>query len=156
MADSRMKSAANFGTSGLAQWKFVPLHRVRTSTENKRVWAESFTGGQKFHSNPGNLKKRGDRAFSEGINSTLLCLYIQQYDDDSYSGVDAWDGVEFNRKNTWFSHADLFIQYLRSCNFFYNKDNLLPMSLILSAKTFQRFPALALRRFHKATNRSGE
>jgi hypothetical protein len=83
----------------------------------KRVWAESFTGGEKFHSHPGKLKKRGDWAFTEGVNSSLLHVYIQQYDNDSYPGVDAWFGVEFNRKNTWFPHFDLFSQYLRRCNY---------------------------------------
>jgi hypothetical protein len=58
-----------------------------------------------------------DVAFADGINSVLLHVYIQQYDDDSYSGVDAWFGTEFNCKNTWFGQMDLFTTYLRRCGF---------------------------------------
>jgi hypothetical protein len=48
----------------------------------KKVWAESFTcGGPDFSRYPGEMKKRGDRFFTEGINSTLLHLYIEQPDE---------------------------------------------------------------------------
>ncbi|MDR2674181.1 MAG: hypothetical protein LBC18_04755, partial [Opitutaceae bacterium] len=84
----------------------------------KRVWAESFTsGGDEFRRHPARLKRRGDWAFTEGVNSSLLHVYIQQYDNDDYPGVTAWFGAEFNRKNSWFPHIDLFTLYLRRCNF---------------------------------------
>ncbi len=31
--------------------------------------------------------------------------------------MNAWFGNEFNRKNTWFSHLDLFTLYLKRCNY---------------------------------------
>ena len=62
------------------------------------------------------MKKRGDRFFTEGINNTLLHVYIQQ-PDETLPGVNAWFGNEFNRNNTWFSQMDLFIQYLKRTNF---------------------------------------
>ncbi|WP_303208009.1 glycosyl hydrolase [Bacteroides oleiciplenus] len=88
----------------------------------KHVWAESFTSGswdnnKSFSSYPKRLKRYADYYFAEGINSTLLHVYIQQAYEDVYPGVDAWFGTEFNRKNTWFSHVDLFIQYLKRCNY---------------------------------------
>jgi hypothetical protein len=82
------------------------------------VSAESFTcGGNAYGRYPEVMKRRGDWSFTEGINNTLLHLYIQQAHEDSYPGIDANFGNEFNRKNTWFKHIDLFITYLRRCNF---------------------------------------
>ncbi len=82
----------------------------------RKVWAESFTAGKKSYARyPYVMKQRGDRFFTEGINSTLLHLYIQQPDDVA-PGVNAWFGNEFNRNNTWFSQIDVFIQYLKRCN----------------------------------------
>jgi hypothetical protein len=42
-------------------------------------------------------------------------VYIQQAYEDKYPGVESWFGVEFNRKNTWFSQIDLFTDYLKRC-----------------------------------------
>lgn len=63
------------------------------------------------------MKQRGDRFFTEGINSTLLHVYIHQPFEDREPGMDAWFGNEFNRKNTWFSQMDVFTNYLKRCNF---------------------------------------
>lgn len=84
----------------------------------KKVWAESFTsGGPNFGRYPYTMKQRGDRFFTEGINATLLHLYIHQPYEDRDPGMSAWFGNDFHRKNTWFSHMDLFSDYLRRCNF---------------------------------------
>ena len=87
-----------------------------------KVWAESFTSGswdnnESFKSYPQKLKRVGDWAFTEGVNSTLLHVYIQQPYVNDYPGIDAWFGTEFNRKNTWFSQMDLFTLYHKRCNF---------------------------------------
>ena len=83
----------------------------------QKVWAESCTsGGPVFSRYPYVMKQRTDRFFCEGINSTLLHLYIQQPDEVHYPGVSAWFGNEFNRKNIWFEQMDLFTDYLRRCN----------------------------------------
>lgn len=82
-----------------------------------QIWAESCTsGGPAFSRYPRLMKQRVDRFFTEGINSTLLHLYIQQ-PDDRKPGLDAWFGNEFNRNNTWFGYMDLFTSYLKRCNF---------------------------------------
>mgnify|MGYP002852262554 CR=1 FL=1 len=82
-----------------------------------RIWAESCTaGGPAFSRYPRMMKQRVDRFFTEGINATLLHLYIQQM-DDSKPGRDAWFGNEFNRNNSWFDGMGPFIEYLRRCNF---------------------------------------
>lgn len=89
----------------------------------KKVWAESFTAaGKEFSRYPYVMKQRGDRFFTEGINSSLLHVYVHQ-PDDNLPGVNAWFGNEFNRNNTWFSHLDVFIQYLKRCNLMLQQGN---------------------------------
>ena len=82
------------------------------------VSAESFTcAGDAYSRYPATMKRRGDWSFTEGINNTLLHVYIQQPYGDRLPGVNAWFGNEFNRLNTWFTHMDLFTLYLKRCNF---------------------------------------
>jgi len=62
------------------------------------------------------MKQRGDRFFTEGINNTLLHVFIEQ-PDELVPGMNAPFGNEFNRHNTWFDYMDLFTQYLKRTNF---------------------------------------
>lgn len=83
-----------------------------------KTYAESFTcGGAAYSRYPASMKARGDRFFTEGVNSSLLHVYIDQPYEDKYPGVNADFGNEFNRHNTWFNDLDLFITYLKRCNF---------------------------------------
>ena len=89
----------------------------------KKVSAESFTcSGAPFSRYPAKMKQRGDRFFTEGINNTLLHVYIQQ-PKDTMPGINAWFGNEFNRNNTWFSQMDLFTTYLKRTNFMLQQGN---------------------------------
>ncbi|MGN6179448.1 MAG: glycosyl hydrolase [Mucilaginibacter sp.] len=82
-----------------------------------KVSAESFTAaGAPFYRYPAMFKKRGDRFFTEGINNTLLHVYISQPQDTLPPGVTAFFGVEFNRLNTWFFDMDVFLHYMKRCN----------------------------------------
>jgi hypothetical protein len=82
-----------------------------------KVSAESFTAaGDPFSRYPAIFKKRGDRFFTEGINNSLLHVYVQQPEEKALPGLTAWFGVEFNRFNTWFFDMDDFIKYLKRCN----------------------------------------
>src|SRR5690606_35195415 len=84
----------------------------------RKVSAESFTSsGNTYRRYPALLKARADRFFTEGINSTLLHVYIHQPYEDKKPGVNTWFGTEFNRHNTWFYFMDDFISYLKRCNF---------------------------------------
>ncbi|MCF0196754.1 MAG: glycoside hydrolase family 2, partial [Bacteroidaceae bacterium] len=84
----------------------------------QKVWAESCTaGGPNYSRYPAVMKGRTDRFFCEGINATLLHLFIQQPDDTTLPGISAPFGNDFQRKNTWFSQMDLFTDYLRRCNY---------------------------------------
>ncbi|MDP2335791.1 MAG: glycosyl hydrolase [Bacteroidota bacterium] len=83
-----------------------------------KISAESNTcAGSPFSRYPGTIKQRGDRFFAEGINNTLLHVYITQPYEDKNPGMNAWFGNEFNRKNTWFSQIDVYTQYLKRTNF---------------------------------------
>src|SRR5665647_332794 len=83
-----------------------------------KISAESNTcAGSPFSRYPGVIKQRGDRFFAEGINNTLLHVYITQPYEDKNPGMNAWFGNEFNRKNTWFSQMDVYTQYLKRTNF---------------------------------------
>ncbi|MET4142107.1 hypothetical protein ABIB30_004500 [Pedobacter sp. UYP1] len=82
-----------------------------------KVSAESFTTTDRYFLNyPATLKQRADRSFTEGINNTLLHVYIQQPDEDKIPGMNAYFGTEFNRKNTWFYDMDDFLKYIKRCN----------------------------------------
>ena len=83
-----------------------------------KISAESNTcSGSPFSRYPAVIKQRGDRFFAEGINNTLLHVYITQPYADKNPGMNAWFGNEFNRKNTWFSQMDVYTQYLKRTNF---------------------------------------
>lgn len=83
-----------------------------------KISAESNTcAGSPFARYPGVIKQRGDRFFAEGINNTLLHVYISQPYEDKNPGMNTWFGNEFNRKNTWFSQMDVYTQYLKRTNF---------------------------------------
>jgi len=83
-----------------------------------KISAESNTcGGAAFSRYPGTIKQRGDRFFAEGINNTLLHVYITQPYEDKNPGVNAPFGNEFNRKNTWFSQMDVYTKYLKRTNY---------------------------------------
>lgn len=83
-----------------------------------KISAESNTcSGKAFSRYPATIKQRGDRFFAEGINNTLLHVFISQPYEDKSPGLNAWFGNEFNRKNTWFSQFDLYTQYLKRTNF---------------------------------------
>lgn len=84
----------------------------------KLVYSESNTSGAPAFSRvPADTKLRTDKYFAEGVNSTLLHVYIHQPDTDKFPGTNAWFGTEFNRNNTWFSQIDLFTNYIKRCNF---------------------------------------
>lgn len=83
----------------------------------RQIWAESNTcGGPPFGRAPADMKGRTDRFFAEGINATLLHLYIHQAYERA-PGITAWFGNEFNRHNTWFREMDIFTVYLKRCGY---------------------------------------
>nr|WP_242507704.1 glycosyl hydrolase [Parabacteroides goldsteinii] len=83
-----------------------------------KVSAESFTCGEGSYSRyPAILKQRGDWSFTEGVNNTLLHVYIHQPYENRPPGVNTNFGNEFNRLNTWYSHLGLFISYIKRANY---------------------------------------
>ena len=83
----------------------------------RQIWAESNTcGGPAFGRAPADMKGRTDRFFAEGINASILHLYIHQAYERA-PGITAWFGNEFNRHNTWFKEMDIFTAYLKRCGY---------------------------------------
>ena len=63
----------------------------------RKISAESNTAAAApFTRYPRMMKQRSDRFFAEGINNTLLHVYISQ-PDDREPGINAWFSNEFNR-----------------------------------------------------------
>lgn len=84
----------------------------------QKISAESFTCGFYAYSRyPATMKQRGDLFFSEGINNSLLHVFISQHADAVPPGMNAPFGNEFNRLNTWYPHLDLFTDYLKRVNY---------------------------------------
>jgi hypothetical protein len=84
----------------------------------QKISVESFTsGGTPFSCYPAMMKQRGDRFFTEGINNTLLHVYISQPSEEREPGMNAWFSSEFNRLNTWYPQMDLFTSYLKRVNY---------------------------------------
>ncbi|MCK3683475.1 glycosyl hydrolase [Maribellus sp. YY47] len=82
-----------------------------------KISAESNTvAGGSFMRYPAMFKQRTDRFFAEGINNTLLHVYISQPYEDKNPGVNAWFGNAFNRKNIWYPQLDVFVDYLKRSN----------------------------------------
>ena len=83
----------------------------------RQIWAESNTcGGPAFGRAPADMKGRTDRFFAEGINASILHLYIHQAYERA-PGITAWFGNEFNRHNTWFKEMDIFTAYIKRCSY---------------------------------------
>ena len=90
----------------------------------KKVSAESFTTTDNYFLNyPATLKPLADRSFIQGINNTLLHVYIQQPFEDKLPGMNAYFGTEFNRHNTWFYDMDVFLKYIKRCNLLLQQGN---------------------------------
>jgi len=89
----------------------------------QKVSAESFTcGGKAYSRSFQDMKQRGDRFFTEGINNTLLHVYIEQ-PDERIPGQNAGFGNEFNRHNTWFNQLNQFTTYLKRSNYLLQQGN---------------------------------
>ncbi len=104
-------------------WNLGPVEcRAASSAAHiygkKVVHAESFTAGFNFIQTPATMKARGDWAFTQGINHSVLHVYIHQpYDNTKVPGVTAWFGMSFQRNNTWFEQSKAWIDYMRRCHF---------------------------------------
>ncbi|MFC2124079.1 glycosyl hydrolase [Bacteroidota bacterium] len=79
--------------------------------------AEAYTAGFNFRQTPASMKARGDWVFTEGINHTVLHVYIHQPSEEIVPGVTAWFGMSFQRNNTWFNQSKTWIDYMRRCHY---------------------------------------
>lgn len=83
-----------------------------------KVYAESYTcGGNYFGRTPEELKQKGDWSYTQGVNQVVMHVYIHQPYEERNPGINAWFGIEYNRKNTWFEQSKSWIDYQRRCCF---------------------------------------
>ena len=77
-------------------WSFGDLGNIENRAASscghiygkQKISAESFTsGGTPFSCYPAMMKQRGDRFFTEGINNTLLHVYISQPSEEREPGM---------------------------------------------------------------------
>ncbi|MDR2041725.1 MAG: glycoside hydrolase family 2 [Tannerella sp.] len=101
---------------GMDYFRYIYIAASCAHIYNKpATYAEAFTSMAGYQYHPGMIKREGDLAFADGMTRCCLHVYIEQAYEDKYPGMESWYGVEFNRKNTWFPHIDLFTAYLKRC-----------------------------------------
>ncbi len=81
------------------------------------VSAEAFTNGLKVSDHPFNLKRRGDWAYTNGINHFVLHVYAHQPVDAAPPGMNPWFGTAFHRNNPWFHQMRSWVSYLQRCHY---------------------------------------
>ncbi|MGV8096849.1 MAG: glycosyl hydrolase [Mangrovibacterium sp.] len=83
------------------------------------IGAEAFTGDPTriFEECPRNLKSQGDYFFCRGINQFSLHAFAHDpYEKIPGLGLGTY-GCRFDRRNTWWSYAKEWINYLARCQF---------------------------------------
>jgi (4-O-methyl)-D-glucuronate---lignin esterase len=85
------------------------------------VAAESFTADPvkgRWQLDPYALKPTGDRAFTAGVNLTVLHTYAMQPWTTVMPGFTmGWWGTHFGRTQTWWNQSKPFFEYLSRCQY---------------------------------------
>ena len=83
--------------------------------------AETFTASSnygKWQEYPYLLKALGDLNFCEGINRTIFHTYAHQPWTNRAPGMSyGWNGIQFNRGNTWWEQGRAWVSYLTRCQY---------------------------------------
>lgn len=83
-----------------------------------RVSAEAFTSAGSPFEKPGDLKMRGDWAFTQGINHYVLHVVSHQPTDVPGPGLQLLWGTYFNRNSLWFNeHGKAWVDYVRRTSY---------------------------------------
>ena len=73
---------------------------------------EAFTSFFNWQVGPGDMRPVGDRAFCEGMSRVVIHGFTHNPTRDDFPGNVYAAGTHFNVKNTWFSKAKPFVEYL--------------------------------------------
>ncbi len=73
---------------------------------------EAFTSFLNWQVGPGDMRPVGDRAFCEGMSRVVIHGFTHNPTRDDFPGNVYAAGTHFNVKNTWFSKAKPFVEYL--------------------------------------------
>lgn len=85
------------------------------------VAAEAFTSDVNvagWEAHPFELKFTGDISLADGVNRMIIHTWVHQPWPELSPGLTLGPyGMHFNAQNTWFKHADEWINYLTRCQF---------------------------------------
>ena len=79
----------------------------------RRTYAEAYTSGLNLADTPYEIKARGERMFSDGINHFVLHVYLHQPRDGGMPGKNAPFGTAFHRNTPWFNESQSWVKYLQ-------------------------------------------
>ena len=91
----------------------------------KLVGSEAFTGNPNriFETNPRDIKAQGDWMFAKGINMFWLHGFTHSpYKQKPGLGLGTY-GSHFHPRNTWWSYADAWVEYLNRCQYMLQQGN---------------------------------
>jgi hypothetical protein len=94
---------------------------IAHTTGKPVVAAESYTGGGEgavWNNHPFSLKALGDRAFCAGVNQYVFHTFAHQPYEVTGPGFTfgQW-GLNFNRGNTWWEPARVWMDYITRCQY---------------------------------------
>lgn len=82
---------------------------------------EAFTSFFNWQVGPGDMRPVGDRAFCEGMSRVVIHGFTHNPTRDDYPGNVYAAGTHFNVKNTWFTKARPFVEYLSRVSHVFQK-----------------------------------
>lgn len=110
-----------------AEFWLHPKDNVKVISSISHTFGQSLTAAEAFtalpedgawQAHPYSLKAIGDRAFTEGMNRTILHSYVHQpYGNVAPGFALGRYGSHFGRLNTWWQYAPEWISYLSRCQF---------------------------------------
>ncbi len=113
------------------------------------VGAEAFTSNkrEKWRGHPANIKARGDRIFTEGVNRFIIHRYaMQPWTRDLKPGMSMGPyGLHYERTQTWWEDSKAWHQYLTRCQYMLRQGLFVADVLSLHPEEpMQRFNLLSL------------
>ncbi|KKL69790.1 hypothetical protein LCGC14_2111380, partial [marine sediment metagenome] len=118
----------------LWEWTRQVVSSAAHLTGDKIVGAEAFTRHQgDWTAHPYNIKIKGDRVFTNGVNRYIFHTSVHQpWNDDVKPGFTmGMFGTQVHRNNTWFFKAKEWFTYITRCQYLMQKGNYMSDILVL-------------------------
>jgi len=121
-------------SNGRWEWTGQIVSSAAHLTGDHIVGAEAFTRGQgDWTAHPYNMKIKGDREFTKGVNRYVFHTSAHQpWNDDVKPGFTMGQfGIQLHRNNTWFFKAKEWLTYISRCQYLMQKGNYVSDLLVL-------------------------